>query len=430
MQPLWPAGLAARTVDHVTSGEQCAPASGARISLRAGLIGLLLAVAALPVVLALAFGSGYLRLPGGWPVLAGATAVQVAASFAVVRVYRRPALAAGLVSGLAVVFVVVADAWPGTMYAVGNASTPWLPVAGSMAGGWVVYDIASQRESRLASVFLAIASLVALRPWHGSWTLVAQGLALFGAPVLVGLAIASRRQVIIQLRARVDDARREQRLLADRARAEERARLAEEMHDVVTHRLSLMVLQAGALRMTAADPVTRVAAEELRVAGVQALDELRDLVGVLRGPAGLDLAASPAALDLTELVDRSVTAGLAVRLQCAGSPLAVAPVVARTVYRIVQEALTNVSKPAPSAETTVLVHYGLDGVRVNVANTAPVLVAALGHDPELVATGSGQGLAGLARRIELMSGRFRAEPDDTGRFVVDAYLPAYVPTAA
>jgi signal transduction histidine kinase len=396
----------------------------------AGVIALLVGIALLPAVLVLTAGSAYLRLPGGPWALVAITAVQVVASFAVVASYRRPEIVTAIVAGVSATVVLVADLAPGLVYPVTSATAPWISIAASVAGGAVLACTDAPRRTRLASVFLALGSVIAARPWQGSWTVVAQGLTLFAAPALVGLYIASRRQVVTQLRARVEAARREQHLLADQARAQERARLAEEMHDVVTHRLSLMVLQAGALRVTAADPLTRVAAEELRIAGVQALDELRDLVGVLRGPHDGGLAASPPTPDLAELVDRSVTAGLDVHLDIAGDSASVAPVVARTVYRIVQEALTNISKHAPAANTIVSVRYGPDGVRVRVVNTTPARVAALGRDPELVATGSGQGLVGLARRVELMQGTFRADRDAGERFVLEAQLPAYVPTTS
>src|SRR5690606_26893097 len=148
----------------------------------------------------------------------------------------------------------------------------------------------------------------------------------------------------------------------ERARAEERARLASEMHDVVTHRVSLMVLQAGALGVTARDEETRVAAEELRSAGCQALDELRDLVGVLQATPGeaedsgaVGAGGSVATLDLSHLVAESESVGASVELVEEGDAARMSPVVARTAYRIVQEALTNVRKHAPGADARVRV---------------------------------------------------------------------------
>src|SRR4030095_8653878 len=98
---------------------------------------------------------------------------------------------------------------------------------------------------------------------------------------LVAIYVVTRRRLVRALTERAERAEREQHLLAEQARAEERTRLAGEMHDVVTHRVSLMVLQAGALRVTAPDEPTRKAAEELRAAGCRALDALRDLARTL-----------------------------------------------------------------------------------------------------------------------------------------------------
>jgi len=240
---------------------------------------------------------------------------------------------------------------------------------------------------------------------------------------LLALYFTARHEVLQGLRDRAERAEQERYLLAEQARAEERARLAGEMHDIVTHRVSLMVLQAGALGITAKDEATRQAAEELRAAGCQALDELRDLVGILRTePAGDQTPSTPG---LPALIAESTAAGALAELAEDGDPALASPVVGRTVYRIVREALTNTRKHAPGAHVLVQIGYRESQVRVLVSNGP----AAPSADSELSGTGSGLGLAGLRQRIELMHGTLRAGPTPDGGFRLEAVLPAYVPTA-
>ena len=240
---------------------------------------------------------------------------------------------------------------------------------------------------------------------------------------LLALYFDARRRMVQALTERAERAERERHLLADQARAEERARLAGEMHDVVTHRVSLMVLQAGALRMTAADEATRRAAEELRAAGCQALDELRDLVGILRtAPDGDEAPSTP---EFAALVAESTAVGTPAELIEEGDRSLASPVVGRTAYRIVREALTNVRKHAPGARVTVRVSYGESQVRLEIRNTPPP-----GRPGSALAgTGSGLGIANLRQRIELVHGTLRAGRAADGGFCVEATLPAYVPTA-
>jgi signal transduction histidine kinase len=205
------------------------------------------------------------------------------------------------------------------------------------------------------------------------------------------------------------------------------------MHDVVTHRVSLMVLQAGALRMTAADEASRQAAEELRAAGCQALDELRDLVGILRtGPehTGPEEDETPSTRDFAALIAESTAVGTPAELVEEGDPALASPVVGRTVYRIVREALTNVRKHASGARVLVRVSYDPSRVRVEVRNAPPTGQngSALA-DTGLAGTGSGLGITSLRQRIELVHGTLRAGPAPDGGFCVEATLPAYVPTA-
>jgi signal transduction histidine kinase len=284
----------------------------------------------------------------------------------------------------------------------------------------VVATAVQVRNRRSTWVLVALLTLLATRPWDPSWTTIPLGLLVTAFPALLGRYLVARRTLMANLRERAERTDREQQLLAEQARADERARLAAEMHDVVTHRVSLMVLQAGAIEVTAPDGATRRAAAGLRDAGMQALDELRDLVGVFGGEqTGRSPSVGPPAprTDLHELVDSSVAAGVAVQLDRTGDADAVPVAVLRTAHRVVQEALTNVHKHAPGGRVRVEVRYSADLVTVDVSNTAATA------DPALVASGSGSGLRGLRERVEVIGGTLRAGPRPDGGFAVRAEIP-------
>jgi signal transduction histidine kinase len=314
--------------------------------------------------------------------------------------------------------------WPAGALTPAHASNVWAPYATSLAAyGPVLY----RQDRRTAFIAIAIFAVIVARPWQPSVAVITIGLLRVAIGPLLALYFIARRQLVQALTERAERAERERHLLAEQARAEERARLAGEMHDVVSHRVSLMVLQAGALRMTATDEPTRQAAEELRASGCQALDELRDLVGILRtAPEG---DQTPTAPGLEALVAESTSVGTPAELIRKGDPALASPVIGRTAYRIVREALTNVRKHAPGARVVVRVEYDPAQVRLTVRNTAPAAPSTVLAGPVLANTGSGLGIAGLRQRIELVHGTLRAGPAADGGFCVDATLPAYVPTA-
>jgi signal transduction histidine kinase len=237
-------------------------------------------------------------------------------------------------------------------------------------------------------------------------------------PGAVGAYLLARAELLAALRERAERAEAERELLAKDAVLTERTRIAREMHDAVGHRVSLMVLQAGAIEM-AADDRDRVAtlAEQVQAAGRQALDELRQAVGVLRSGEDDDapLAPQPGIDDLERLVKECRTAGMHVQLR-APSAVSLDPVVSRAAYRIVQEALTNAGKHAPDADVTVHVEQPSGELKIRVVNGAP------GRTVDR-APGGGFGLVGLAERVRTLDGRFRAEPRLDGGFVVEAVLP-------
>ncbi|GAB2799092.1 histidine kinase [Streptomyces chlorus] len=297
----------------------------------------------------------------------------------------------------------------------------WAPYATVMAAyGPFFYQ---QHRRRTAFLVLAAFTLVIMRPWEPSVAVMTIGLLRTAVGPLLALYFDARRRMVLALVERAERAERERHLLAEQARAEERARLAGEMHDVVTHRVSLMVLQAGALRVTAQDEGTRQAAEELRAAGCQALEELRDLVGILRTTPEGD--HTPSVGGFADLVAESAAVGTPTELIEDGDPALASPVVGRTAYRVLREALTNVRKHAPGAQVTVRVEYDKAQVRLTVHNTPPTG----GAGSSLADTGSGLGIAHLRQRIELVHGTLRAGPCPDGGFSVEATLPAYVPTA-
>ena len=300
-----------------------------------------------------------------------------------------------------------------------HAGNVWAPYGTVLAAYGPFYR---RKDWRASFAAVGMMTLIVARVWDPSVSVITLAVLRTAVGPLLALYFTARNDMLHALRDRAERAERERYLLAEQARAEERARLAGEMHDVVTHRVSLMVLQAGALGITATDEATRQAAEELRAAGVQALDELRDLVGILRTEPEDDQA--PAAAGLAELVAESTAVGTPAELVEQGDPALASPVVGRTAYRIVRESLTNVRKHAPGANVVVRVSYGESQVRLSVRNTAVAVPSASG----LAATGSGIGLASLRQRIELVHGTLDAAATADGGFCVEAAMPSYVPT--
>jgi hypothetical protein len=190
--------------------------------------------------------------------------------------------------------------WPAGALTPAHAGNVWAPYATTLAAYGLFF---SPRNRWTTGIVMAIFAVIVVRAWQPSVMVITVGLLRIAVGPLLALYFGARRRLVQALTERAERAERERHLLAEQARAEERVLLAGEMHDVVTHRVTLMVLQAGALRLTAADEVTRQAAEELRAAGCQALDELRDLVGILRtAPEGDVMPSTP---DFAALVAES-----------------------------------------------------------------------------------------------------------------------------
>jgi signal transduction histidine kinase len=238
------------------------------------------------------------------------------------------------------------------------------------------------------------------------------------APVFLGQLVQARRELSLRL-TEITQAREHERLLtAQSVLSKERAQLAREMHDVVSHQVSLIAVQAGALQVGSQDADTRQAAATIRRLSVQTLDELRHMVSVLRasGSRPTELTPQPSLADLQRLVDGS---GIKARLQMdllADLP----PTIQRAVYRTVQEALTNVRKHAPGATATVRVHHDNGSVHATVTNTAPTR-------PALPLPSAHYGLAGLRQRAGLLGGTVTSGPTADGGYELHLQVPLEQP---
>ena len=218
----------------------------------------------------------------------------------------------------------------------------------------------------------------------------------------VGLYVGARRASTIAQR--------------ERAVADERLRIAQELHDVVAHNVALIVVQAQALGATAGDERVREATDGIADLGRQAMTEMHRTLKLLRGdeddPA--DLAPQPGLGELPELIERARTAGVGVELAVEGEPRPLAQSVDLSAYRIVQEALTNVVKHAGRAHTTVTLGYRPDALELTIADTG-------GGAPS--ATPGGHGLVGMRERAAMFGGTLTAGPRDGRGFEVRASLP-------
>ncbi|MFE7185586.1 sensor histidine kinase [Streptomyces erythrochromogenes] len=372
-------------------------------------------------------------------------------------------VAAGVLFGTAVgATLVLRRRWPIAVVLVGIAVAPaemgfLLSVAG-------MYSLASSEVPRRIIAALASMSLVATfvvmylktrGDVEADPALVVSlsgfvAVALTVPPMLLGLYIGARRRLMESLQERADSLERELSLLADRAeeraewaRTEERTRIAREMHDVVAHRVSLMVVHAAALEAVAAKDPARAAKNAALVGdmGRQALTELREMLGVLRSAppkAAVAAAAAPAvpvgpvgpvALvggadegpsleELEALVGQSRAAGMAVEMVVQGEGAAYAAEVEQTAYRVVQEALTNCHKHAPGARVVVRLAHRDGEVAMQVEN-GPCEGAAGG----VGLPSGGNGLVGMRERVLGLGGVFVSGPTDAGGFRVSAVLP-------
>ncbi|SCL44001.1 Signal transduction histidine kinase [Micromonospora citrea] len=250
-----------------------------------------------------------------------------------------------------------------------------------------------------------------------TWFFLTTALLFAGVfPWLVGRHRRQQRALVQAGWERAGLLERQQRAAAERVRMQERARIAQDMHDSLGHDLSLIALKAGGLEVAAdLDERHRRAVGELRASVTAATDQLAQIIGVLRED-GAPAPTRPAAEGVADLVERARDAGMSVRLRSDGSPAPAPPMVERAVYRVVQEALTNATRHAPRAAVTVLLTRSAEQTVVSVVNGPPPA----GPLPGVTSTGSG--LVGLRERVRLAGGALSAGPRDGG-FEVTARLP-------
>ncbi|MEO3770961.1 sensor histidine kinase [Micromonospora sp. B9E7] len=372
------------------------------------------AVAALVVLVSVASA---VNQPGGWAV------TLVGVGMAVALLFRRthPSAVTVVVAALALVQVVA----------------EWGPLVYDVAVLIALYSVVKYgerlRDGVVAGAVAAVGVLLAAAqtPNVIQWWVTALWYALVtGAVWLVALNVRTRRLYVLSLEERATTLEREREAESRAAVAEERTRIARELHDVVAHSMAVMIVQAdGARFMLDRDPAqARTAVKVVADTGRQALEEMRRLVGVLRdaGPGGADglvVAADPehrrlALAELPDLLARFGDAGLRIRSTVTGAPPALPPGLELTVYRVVQEALTNALKHAGVGATVeVGLIYGDEAVVVRVLDNGQ------GRPPVSPAPSGGHGLLGMRERVTVYDGSLTAGPRPVGGWQVEVRLP-------
>lgn len=265
-----------------------------------------------------------------------------------------------------------------------------------------------------AQVLVVVAWVVSDIPWEPSHLVSMVALTLLAW--VLGRAAQSSADAAAGRQA-AETARREQ--LAETVRQGERDRLAREVHDVVAHRISLIVLNANRIESrTAQDPVE--VAGQIRDTGRAALDDMRQVLGRLRHDDASTLTRLSFA-ELDELVDEMRQVGQPIDVHLAAASTQPPDVAERTAVLIVREALTNAVRHAPGAPTSVDIDDEPHSLRVRVTNTAPE------HVPDQPLTTGGHGLEGMRERVALLAGTWDAKPTPEEGFVVEATLPRAQP---
>ncbi|ACU76666.1 histidine kinase [Catenulispora acidiphila DSM 44928] len=320
-----------------------------------------------------------------------------------------------------------------------GASPPPYDSYGPFAMMFVLYTVAATSSGRLATLASAVvfgAALVILADMHYPVSVLAlSGITIGIVPSLIGSLV--RQERLYRAETAAANAREIEAEVTSRM-AEERLRIARELHDVVAHALSLITVQAGVavFRRHEAEQM-RATLTAIEETGRSAMVDMRQLLGVLRSdpatgsdadadsatdsdtPPSPDRAPIPDLPDLGTLVSQAARAGLRITLREEGERRAVPAAVGLAVYRIVQESLTNILRHARTTSASVLVRFEPDQVAVTVANPPPPDAL-----PPAPAGPPGHGLRGMAERAALFGGTFSAGPAPDGGFTVAARFPA------
>ena len=287
-----------------------------------------------------------------------------------------------------------------------------------MAAAFLLGNLRDAVQARLGLVVVlsGAAIIVYNDPTHTAGDFVFTPI-LFGIAWLAGFALRERAEQAEAAEERAARAEREREAAARIAVAEERARIARELHDIVAHAVSVMVLQVGAVRHKLPDTLDedRDALRGVEQAGRAALAEMRRLLGAMRRDGDdLELAPQPGLGSLDALLEEVRRAGLPVRLHVEGERVPLPRAIDLSAYRIVQEGLTNALKHARAGSADVTLRYGPDELQIEVRDDG---------DGSAVNDGLGHGLVGVRERVKIYGGEMSAGAAPTGGFVLSTRLP-------
>ena len=299
---------------------------------------------------------------------------------------------------------------------------PFSPAAfvAGIAAAFLLGNLRDDVQARvgLAMVLSGAAVVVYNSPDHAAGDLVFTPL-LFAIGWLAGFAMRGRAEQVEAAELRASDAERQREAAARIAVAEERARIARELHDIVAHAVSVMVLQVGAVRHRLADalPEDREALEGVEQTGRTALAEMRRLLGAMRRDGDeAELAPQPGLGSLDRLLEQVGAAGLPVRLHVDGQARPLPEALDLSAYRIVQEGLTNALKHADATQADVTLRYGSDELQIEISDDGR---GARAGDTN----GTGHGLVGIRERVKIYGGEMTADTASAGGFVLSTRLP-------
>ena len=310
--------------------------------------------------------------------------------------------------------------WAAALSFVDGRLVP-LTATASIAGFTGAYLLGNLRDAAQARLGLAIvaggaAIVIYNDPSSAGGDLVFTPL-LFLLGWLTGFAMRGRAEQAEAAEARASRAERERQVAARIAVAEERGRIARELHDIVAHAVSVMVLQAGAVRHNLArtSPDDAEALQRVESTGRTALAEMRRLLGAMRRDGDeLALEPQPGLGNLGALSEQVSRAGLPVRVHIDGEPYPLPHALDVSAYRIVQEGLTNALKHAHASHAEVTVRYGAEELYLEVRDDGAGVSAGDGH---------GHGLVGVRERVKIYGGEMSADRDSRGGFVLSTRLP-------